>query len=549
MRWCPHLTPDHFWAVTLEHFAAILDGYLPTRSMWNSPPIMVPIAVFLVVFLDNVSAPDNSYSIEETIDRMEVLNRKTTMSPLSSVWSDIEEFEKVLENTIFEGSQCSITRGNLVAYLYKATGNFAGLNISGSDKQASSNHVMVNSSVHVHLPKSVLSPNDNRTIAFCMITAPKLYENLTLLYGKFVGVSISQKKVLGLADRIKITFSLQKSSTLQGDTLPECHFYNFSTEVFHKDGCITEWQPNAEQVVCSCDHLTYFAVLLVNPEISETDLINLTYISLVGCSLSLFFLVVTVILYIGHRKRSIDVSLKVHINLVAALILLNVHFLPSQQVASLSISGPCVYLAIVLHYSLLATFTWTAIEGFHLYLLLVRVFNIYIKRYLVKLGLVGWGLPAVVVAIIAIVDSDIYQRVTLRPSNNSTITVKMCYLQNTTVQMFNISLCGLVWTFSLIMLAVTCKLMVSLRSESVPGGKSQAWKGICSILGITCLLGITWGLVFFSFGQLPTPAIYLFCVLNSLQGFFIFLWICISKQISCQAPGNDSQNTRTTDAK
>lgn len=83
--------------------------------------------------------------------------------------------------------------------------------------------------------------------------------------------------------------------------------------------------------------------------------------------------------------------MKVHINLVIALILLNVHFLPSQVVAALSSTGACLYMALCLHYSLLATFSWMAVEGFHLYLLLVRVFNIYIRRYLLKLSVVGWG--------------------------------------------------------------------------------------------------------------------------------------------------------------
>ncbi len=83
--------------------------------------------------------------------------------------------------------------------------------------------------------------------------------------------------------------------------------------------------------------------------------------------------------------------MKIHVNLVIALILLNVHFFPSQAVAELSNTGLCFYIALALNYSLLASFSWMALEGFHLYLLLVRVFNIYIRRYLLKLSLVGWG--------------------------------------------------------------------------------------------------------------------------------------------------------------
>ncbi|KAL3992604.1 adhesion G-protein coupled receptor G5-like [Oreochromis aureus] len=111
--------------------------------------------------------------------------------------------------------------------------------------------------------------------------------------------------------------------------------------------------------------------------------------------------------------------MRVHINLVIALILLNLHFLPSQAVAAVSSSGLCLYMALALHYSLLATFIWMALEGFHLYLLLVKVFNIYIKRYLLKLSVVGWGVPAVIVSVVVIIDRGIYGHVPLDNSNKT----------------------------------------------------------------------------------------------------------------------------------
>lgn len=43
-----------------------------------------------------------------------------------------------------------------------------------------------------------------------------------------------------------------------------------------------------------------------------------------------------------------------------------------------------------------------------------------------------------------------------------------------------------------------------------------------SVAGITCLLGITWGLGFFSFGPGKTVIQYLFAIFNSLQGLFIY---------------------------
>ncbi|MED6285814.1 hypothetical protein CHARACLAT_033058 [Characodon lateralis] len=40
-------------------------------------------------------------------------------------------------------------------------------------------------------------------------------------------------------------------------------------------------------------------------------------------------------------------------------------------------------------------------------------------------------------------------------------------------------------------------------------------------------MGITWGLAFLGSGYVNYPVLYLFCILNSLQGFFIFVWICL----------------------
>lgn len=94
---------------------------------------------------------------------------------------------------------------------------------------------------------------------------------------------------------------------------------------------------------------------------------------------------------VSDRKARDDASVKIHLNLSVALILLNVFFLSSQAAALSSSVSLCLYVALSLHYSLLVTFGWMALEGFHLYLLLVKVFNIYIRRYLLKLGLVGWG--------------------------------------------------------------------------------------------------------------------------------------------------------------
>ncbi|MEQ2161114.1 hypothetical protein GOODEAATRI_006397, partial [Goodea atripinnis] len=128
----------------------------------------------------------------------------------------------------------------------------------------------------------------------------------------------------------------------------------------------------------------------VSADLSPKDQEIISYITFIGCGISLFALVITVLLFIANRNLRGDDSKKIHINLTVALILLNIHFLSSQAVAATSSTELCLYVALLLHYSLLASFTWMVLEGFHLCLLLVKVFNIYIRRYLLKLSVVGW---------------------------------------------------------------------------------------------------------------------------------------------------------------
>ncbi|CAB1339601.1 unnamed protein product [Coregonus sp. 'balchen'] len=109
-----------------------------------------------------------------------------------------------------------------------------------------------------------------------------------------------------------------------------------------------------------------------------------------------------------------------------------------------------------------------------------------------------------------------------------------------------VGLFGLVFVFNLGMLAVTVRRLLCLHTEQMSGEKGRARRDTCTVLGITCLLGITWGIIFFSFGQLTTPGLYLFCVLNSLQGFFIFLWFCVFKwKAEDSQPGSDAHSTKT----
>ncbi|XP_054916047.1 adhesion G-protein coupled receptor G2-like [Poeciliopsis prolifica] len=428
---------------------------------------------------------------------------------------------KTIEKMLEETNVTSIVMTNILAFQQKPTIPFNGLTISAYDQKVTSGGIMPNSSVRVHLPKE-LDLGIKNTVVFSMIQLPEeaVLERSDELYDRrLIGLSVRCKTISGLQERVNITETLK----------PECVFLNTTTQNFSADGCVTLWDRGQSHLTCSCDHLTYFGVLLVSADVSPKDAEILSYITYIGCGISLLALVVTVFLFTVNRKLREDDSKKIHISLAVALILLNVHFLSSEAAAASSSSELCVYVALLLHYSLLASFTWMALEGFHLYLLLVKVFNVYVRRYLLKLSVVGWGLPAVIVSVVVIVNKDTYGRTSLNLSNPNGTTV--CYITEDKVKMgTTVGLFSFMFLFNLIMFGITVKWFVDSHNSKVHGWSSlkKAKREIVTLLLLVVLLGLTWGVIFFSFGDLTTPALYVFCILNPLQGFFIFIYFVLS---------------------
>ena len=77
-------------------------------------------------------------------------------------------------------------------------------------------------------------------------------------------------------------------------------------------------------------------------------------------------------------------------HLLATLLLLNCSFLLSTLLAT-STEGLCRVTAALLHIGLLCALAWMAAEAFHLLLLIIKVYNVYIQHYLLKLCLFAWG--------------------------------------------------------------------------------------------------------------------------------------------------------------
>ncbi|XP_037835841.1 adhesion G-protein coupled receptor G2-like [Kryptolebias marmoratus] len=310
------------------------------------------------------------------------------------------------------------------------------------------------------------------------------------------------------------------------------------------DGCKTQIDENV--VVCTCDHTTPFAVLLIKESIAKKHWEILSYISYIGCGLSAFFSALSFLTYLFSRNYKMDNSISIHVSLSGALFLLNSTFLLTEWGARVNLDWVCELVAALMHYSLLCCFTWMAIEALHLYLLLIKVFNTYYKHYLLKLSLAGWGIPGIIVATsLGVKDFKQFYGVTQLTMSDTNQTNAICWIIDDSF-FYSLNLAYFTLIFILnsgILLAVgssICKMKQVSKSNSKlranTRGKfkeerqrfSTSCKSGLTLLGLTCLMGTTWGLAFLGSGYVNYPILYLFCILNSLQGFFIFLWIYLS---------------------
>ncbi|KAM4593658.1 adhesion G-protein coupled receptor G1 isoform 3-T3 [Odontesthes bonariensis] len=381
----------------------------------------------------------------------------------------------------------------------------------------------------------------------------------TVLGGLVLVVRAGNYPVRNLTQPIKLFFSRDK--TVGKGT---CVFWQLSEDAsgagrWSADGCITS--NTGAEFTCSCNHLSFFAVL-VNPDISvdERNAVSLNYITYVGSSLSVLFAFISLFIYVGLQRRRPEKVIGIHIQLTVALFCLHLGFLLCSFWVLLlnetEDSRVCQGLGLFLHWSLLATFTWIALEGFHLYLLLVRVFNIYVRRYLLKLSLVGWGLPTLVAVVCGIL--GVYGKYDLqyKDSNNHTSRSHICWLssefaQRRIVGYFTVGFLCLVTLYNSCMLVIVVFKLWKIRGgkrgyESSSDWKKmmkekgpQLWKDCATVLSLSWVLGLPWGVASTTYLKVSLPGIYMFTILNSLQGVFMFLW---SLALSCKSRSDSNSS-------
>ncbi|KAL1257364.1 hypothetical protein QQF64_010608 [Cirrhinus molitorella] len=340
----------------------------------------------------------------------------------------------------------------------------------------------------------------------------------TVLNNEVYGITM-RAKISNLTENIDMVFSHNDTdgnlSCVSWDGKGRLNWTTF--------GCRTEINNNS--IKCSCSHLTFFAVLMtLNSQTNENTALHLeslTLISSVGCGISTFFMAIALFMHFLLRKATSNQATKILMNMFVALCLLNASFLSNESIANAQDNGACVFIALVLHYSMLASFTWFFIQALHMYLWLIRQ-NITITNYMRKITVLGWACPAPIV--IFIVSAEEYKAVTLNATSGKVI--RMCWITNPYIYyIVNIGYYALVFIFTTGIFIMIATRIVEARNIKASEGKRKTFrKQLMMVLGLFLLFGLTWSVAFFSYGPMLIPSYYIFTVLNSFQGFFLFLY-------------------------
>uniref|UniRef100_A0A087XJY7 Adhesion G protein-coupled receptor D2 n=1 Tax=Poecilia formosa TaxID=48698 RepID=A0A087XJY7_POEFO len=372
--------------------------------------------------------------------------------------------------------------------------------------------------------RPLFNPEENITME------PTITDGTQRYLGTVLGSAVISSTVLGDDQPISMAvhFQLQHKAQFSQNSIdsvydPVCAFWDFdltSPEAggwWNTRGCELV-SKHYGYTVCYCNHTTNFAVLLqvyetqTSPE-NEKALQVLTFI---GCGVSLCGLLFTFILFIAVGVPKSDRT-TVHKNLIAALGLAELLLMCSDWAAENQ--AACFIVTALLHLFFMASFCWMLVEGLLLWSKVVSV-NISEDCRMKLYYVIGWGLPVLIVGLTLVISRGKYK------------SHDHCWLsvQTDTIWAF-VGPVILVLTVNAVVLCRVVMVTVSSAHRRAKmlspsfASKMQTfdltWAVTRPILILLPVLGLTWmcGVLV----HLSVVVSYIFIILNSFQGLYIFL--------------------------
>ncbi|XP_025149473.3 adhesion G protein-coupled receptor E3 isoform X2 [Bubalus bubalis] len=339
------------------------------------------------------------------------------------------------------------------------------------------------------------------------------------LNSQVVSAAIEPKKNTPLSKPVILNFQHMKVKPRVKKTF--CVYWKDTKEGgrWSKDGCALR-QVNKTHTICSSTHLSSFAVLMAFHGQEEDP--ALTVITYVGLSLSLLCLLLAALTFLLCKAIQ-NTSTSLHLQLSLCLFVAHLLFLTAIDRTENKVL--CAIIAGALHYLYLASFTWMLLEGLYLFLTArnLTVVNYSSINRLMKWLMfpVGYGVPAVIVAISA----------ASRPHLYGTPDRCWLHLDQKFIWAFLGPVCAIIcvnFVFFVMVFWILKRKLSSLNSEvsTIRNVKMLTLKATAQLF----ILGCTWFLGLLQVGPAAHVMAYLFTIINSLQGVFIFLVYCLLSQ-------------------
>lgn len=371
----------------------------------------------------------------------------------------------------------------------------------------------------------------------------------------FIGTNIFSTSVNGRKTKLQLskplTFTLKHKQVPLPGFRAVCSYWQFNESLagqWSDDGCSLV-KTNNSHTTCQCDHMTNFAILMdtVGTKLALEHQITLTAITYLGCIVSITCLLCCIFTFCFFKNLQCDRN-TIHKNLCLSLMLAEIVFLVGINLTQYKIV--CGVVAGLLHFWFLAAFSWMCLEGVQLYVMLIEVFEAERSRRL-WYYLFGYGVPTIIVGVSAGVNHEGYG------------TELHCWLktENYFIWSFVGPVCAVI-LINVIMLSIAIYMMCrhsntlasSLRTkektrlQKINGEpNSGSSSGSTNIndkshlspelpswlkgaIVLVFLLGLTWSFGVLYISEESIFMAYIFTILNTLQGVFIFVFHCVMNE-------------------
>uniref|UniRef100_A0A8I3MZV4 EGF-like module receptor 1 n=1 Tax=Canis lupus familiaris TaxID=9615 RepID=A0A8I3MZV4_CANLF len=329
------------------------------------------------------------------------------------------------------------------------------------------------------------------------------------------GIMTGEKKD-GFSD--PIIYTLENIEPKQEFERPICVSWDTNVEGgrWTSSGCVV-LEASETHTVCSCNQMVNLAIIMAYGELTMD--FSLYIISHVGMIISLVCLVLAITTFILCRSIQ-NHNTYLHLHLCVCLFLAKALFLTG--VDKIHNKMGCAIIAGFLHYLYLACFFWMLIEAVMLFLMVrnLKVVNYFSSRHIKMwyLCVFGYGIPGLVVAVSVGVQPQGYGM------------HNRCWLNTETgfIWSFLGPVCTIIVINSILLTWTLCILRQKLSSVNTEVSKLKDNRLLtCKAFAQLFILGCSWVLGIFQIGSMARIMAYLFTIINSLQGAFIFIIHCL----------------------